>query len=113
MAVRLLSAMKRSGRTLAELVEKLPGFATASRVIPCQGNPGKVLRRLEQTGRERVGEGARVRTKNGVVFVRPAKLGRSLVLTAEAADMETADELCGELQQKLDMLLLDKGGEKK
>ena len=36
-----------------------------------------------------------------------------LVLTAEAADMETADELCGELQQKLDMLLLDKGGEKK
>lgn len=43
MAVRLLSAMKRSGRTLAELVEKLPGFATASRVIPCQGNPGKVL----------------------------------------------------------------------
>ena len=113
MAVRLLSAMKRSGRTLAELVEKLPGFATASRVIPCQGNPGKALRRLEQTGRERVGEGARVRTKNGVVFVRPAKLGRSLVLTAEAADMETADELCGELQQKLDMLLLDKGGEKK
>lgn len=113
MAVRLLSAMKRSGRSLPQLLRQLPDFATASRVVPCADNPGRVLRRLARDEQERVGEGARVRTKNGVIFVRPAKLGRSLILTAEAADMETADELCGELQQKLDMLLLDNGREKK
>ena len=62
---------------------------------------------------EGIGEGTRLRTKNGVIFVRPTKLGSELILTAEAADMESAAELCGELEKKLDALLLDIDREKK
>ncbi len=57
MAVRLLSAMKRSGRSLQQLLRQLPDFATTSRIVPCADNPGRVLRRLAQDGQEHVGEG--------------------------------------------------------
>ncbi|MCI8553518.1 MAG: NTP transferase domain-containing protein [Clostridiales bacterium] len=113
MAVRLLNRMKQERRTLTGLMERLPVFAVTSRTVDCRENPGRVLRRLADGAEGTPGEGTRIRTRAGVVFIRPTKLGRQLVLTAEAADMETAAELCGELEKKLDTLFLDIDREKK
>ena len=112
MAVRVLNTMKTQGATVRALLSRLPGFAVTTRTVPCEANPGRVLRRLMDDAGDRkekgVGEGARIRTKSGVLLVRPSKRGRSLILTAEAADAETASELCGELEQRLAAVFLDK-----
>lgn len=115
MAVRLLHYLKQHAVTLSDLTHRLPDFAVTTKTIGCECNPGKVIRRLagDEAARDRApGEGTRVVTDAGVVLVRPGKLGRSLTLTAEAADTEMAAELCGELEQRLGSLFLDIGGEK-
>lgn len=114
MAVRILNWMKRQNVTLAELVEQLPHFAVTTKTIPCDCNPGRVLRRIAalETTEKTMAEGTRIRLNEGAVLIRPSKLGKSLVLVAEAADTEIAAELCGELEQKLGTVFLDIGEEK-
>lgn len=111
-AVYLLSWLKRRRTTLAKVLENLPEFAVATKTIRCEGNPGRILRSLQAAGEKGPAEGTRIREKKGVVTVRPTKRGKSLVLTAEAADTEMAAELCGELEQRLQMVFLDIAGEK-
>ena len=115
-AVRLLSRMKQYHVTLEELLDRLPEFAVATRTIPCEGNPGKLLRRLAPSGARGAdaagpGEGTRVALQGGTALVRPTKSGRSLVLTAEAANTEVAEEICGWMEGRLHTLSLDIGGE--
>ena len=116
MAVRLLSWMKRYQITISDLLEELPVFAVNEKAMACPIEPAEVLRKLsEEPGSQCPGElweGTRMVRNQGVVSVRPSKLGKSLILTAEAADTETAAELCGELEQKLGSVLLDIGEEK-
>ena len=108
MAVRVLYAMKSRRLSLAELAARLPGFAVATKTIPCGANPGRLLRRFsEGSGRAEAGEGARLRLKKGTLLVRPSKRGKNLTLIAEAADTEMAAELCGELEEKLNAVSLD------
>ena len=113
MAVRLLNWLKRTRSSIGELLEELPAFAVTAKTVPCSANPRKVLQKLNGGKREsRVGEGSRIRLPSGVVLVRPSKRGKSLILVAEAADSESAAELCGELEQKLGTVFLDIGEEK-
>ena len=111
-AVYLLSWLKRRRTTLAKVLEKLPEFAVATKTIRCEGNPGRIIRGLQGRGEEGPAEGTRIREKTGVVTVRPTKRGKSLVLMAEAADTEMASELCGQLEQRLQMVFLDIAGAK-
>ncbi|HIZ20529.1 MAG TPA: NTP transferase domain-containing protein [Firmicutes bacterium] len=114
MAVKLLAYLKESGASLAGLAARLPGFAVATKTIPCDGNPGRVLRQLAEGGEPvEAGEGARIRLKKGTLLVRPSKRGKRLTLTAEAPDTETAAELCGELEEKLRTVFLDMSNETK
>lgn len=108
MAVRVLYALKARRLTLTELAARLPGFAVATRTVPCGANPGRLLRKLaEGNDRTEAGEGTRIRLKKGTLLVRPSKRGKSLTLIAEAADTELAAELCGELEEKLNAVSLD------
>ncbi len=106
MSARILYYMKQNNISLSELLRRLPGFAVATKTISCNVNPGRVLREIS-TDYEEGGEGTRIKTKNGVLFVRPSKRGKKLILIAEAADTEVAAELCGELEQKLATVFLD------
>ena len=101
-AVRLLSRMKQYHVTLAELLGRLPDFAVTTRTIPCEGNPGRILRQLRDETPEAASdgapaEGARVRLRGGTGLVRPTKAGKNLVLVAEASSAEIAEEVCGRL----------------
>lgn len=111
-AVYILSWLKKRRTTLAKVLEALPEFAVATKTIRCEGNPGRIIRELHAQAEEGPAEGTRIREKTGTVTVRPTKRGKSLVLTAEAADTEMAAELCGELEQRLQMVFLDIAGEK-
>lgn len=113
-AVRILYYLKTQQGSLKEIIARLPDFAVATKTIPCAVNPGRVLRRLSENSADgENGEGTRIRTKSGYLLVRPSKRGRSLILTAEAADTEMAAELCGELEEKLGTVFLDIDKEKK
>ncbi len=114
MAVKLLHYMKTRRLSLAELAARLPGFAVATKTIPCTDNPGRVLRRLSEGGElVETGEGARIRLKKGSLLIRPSKRGKKLTLTAEAPDTEMAAELCGELEKRLNTVFLDMSDETK
>ncbi len=111
MAVHILNWLKHNNMTLSEILGQLPSFAVASRTVACRDNPGRMLRSLGPREDEEKGEGARIRMGRGYVTVRPTKRGKSLVLTAEAPDMESAEDICGELVRRLDTVSLDIGGE--
>lgn len=107
MAIRILYYMHQSKMSLKDMLKKLPEFAIATKTVTCSVNPGRVLRQISQQGQSEGGEGTRIRTKSGNLLVRPSKRGRSLVITAEAADTEIAAEICGELEKKLASVFLD------
>ncbi len=114
MAVRILHYLKSHRLGLRELASRLPGFAVATKTVPCAGNPGRLLRRLSEGGEAvEAGEGTRIRMAKGSLLVRPSKRGKSLTLTAEAADTELAAELCGMLEEKLHTVFLDMSDETK
>lgn len=107
-AVRLLHRMRQRRVSLSELLSRLPEFAVSSKTIPCEGNPGKILRHLAPDEASRsAGEGTRLRLRGGRALVRPSKSGRHLVLVTEAANAEIAEELCGRLEGQLHTVALD------
>lgn len=112
MAIRLLSALRRDRTPLSSLLSELPRFSVVSKSIPCHVNPGRVLLRLRQEDRSDVcAEGTRLTLSGGKGYIRPSKLGKNLLLTVEATEAETAEELCGGLEQKLASVFLDIGEE--
>lgn len=111
MAVQLLYLLHIRGESLRDMAARLPQFAVSSRVVSCRVNPGRVLQRLSSNSGETVGEGVCLRTAGGVCQVRPSKRGKTLILSAEAADAEIADELCGQLENRLQTVFLDIGSQ--
>lgn len=111
-AVRILTRMKQYHVTLSELLARLPDFAVATRTIPCEGNPGKILHELQAGERSAVAEGARIQMQGGTAFVRPSKSGKNLVLVTEAVNTEIAEELCGRLEERLHTVSLDIASQK-
>jgi len=99
-AIRILHYMKTTGQTLSTLVSRLPNFAVTTKTVECTVNPGSLLQHLSPK-QVQSGEGARISTKSGMILVRPSKRGKSLILTAEAADAELAAELCTEMEQQI------------
>lgn len=102
MAVHILNWLKQHRTALMDVVQQLPHFAVATRTIPCDGNPGKVLRQLKAEEKE-----AYTRSEGERTSIRPSKRGKSLHLVAEAADMEAAEEICGQLEERVRAVLLD------
>lgn len=100
-ALRILSYVKKRNRTLAEIAKSLPRFAVAVKAIRCNENPGKLLRRLLPEKVLQPAEGVLLSRANGRVLLSPSKRGKGLKILAEAADMETAGELCAEVESKL------------
>ena len=77
LALRLLSILKRSGGSLAELESQLPGFAVVSRTVAGNVPAGMVLH-----------------FSKGELLLRPEGGKNGVFLSAECRDAETAAELC-------------------
>ena len=110
MAIRILCAISRDSCTLPELLKELPAFSVISRSVCCSDETEARFQAFcREEGLSAAEEnGARVRRDNGTVVIRPSRSGKLLLLMAEAADSETAEELCGTVAGLLGGIPLDK-----
>ena len=101
-ACRLASRLGLTGETLTHLDRDLPRFATVRGELPLRTGRGRVMGRvLENLSAAPQGEGVRLRTGQGWIYVTPISSRNALRIIAEAADMEAAAELCGAYEEKL------------
>ena len=94
-AVRICSRMAISGQKLETLVSKTPRFSAWRREVPLSSDRGRVMRALAQEhARTSSGEGLRMRTGSGWVYLTPLARRSALRIVAEGPDLELAAELC-------------------
>ena len=102
-ACRLCARLALTGERLADLDRSLPPFATLRREVSLRGQRGAVLEAVLDTdpNASLQGEVLRSRVGEGWVCLTPLSRRSALRLVAEAADMETAAELCDLYARKL------------
>lgn len=94
-AARICARMSLTGESLEALMRKTPHFSARKREIPLSADRGRVMRELaKEHSREVSGQGLRIRTGNGWVYLVPLARRKALQVVAESADMELAAELC-------------------
>jgi len=106
-AVKLLSIMKETGLSLAQLSSGLPPFYVESKsfALPC---PPSMLQKLlgerdDESAPESAREGIVLRKQGGRILITPGKSGRRVRVLAEAQSMEVAKELCEGIEKILDV----------
>jgi mannose-1-phosphate guanylyltransferase/phosphomannomutase len=94
-AIRICSRMGASGQTLAGLISKTPRFSVWKREVPLTADRGQVMQVLARTqNRQPRGEGLRLHTGGGWVYLAPLTRRAALRVMAEGPDLELAAELC-------------------
>ena len=94
-AVRICSRMAVSGQKLETLVAKTPRFSSWRREVPLVSDRGQVMQALaREHARQPTGEGLRMRTGSGWVYLTPIARRSALRVIAEGPDLELAAELC-------------------
>ena len=102
----LARAMASRRTTLAELLDGLPPFTRLHTSIPLHREPQRVLADFTTRFRraEPAGDGFRLNTADGWVYVAPKANRRALLLQADADTAELAEELCGFYRKELSHL---------
>ena len=94
-AVRVCSRMAVSGQKLEALAAKAPRFSAWRREVSLASDRGRVMQALaREHARTPTGEGLRVRTGSGWVYLTPMARRSALRIVAEGPDLELAAELC-------------------
>lgn len=94
-AVRICSRMAVSGQKLEALAAKAPRFSAWRREVSLSSDRGRVMQALaREHARTPSGEGLRMRTGNGWVYLTPMARRSALRIVAEGPDLELAAELC-------------------
>ena len=94
-AVRICARMAASGQKMEALTSKTPRFSSWRREVPLTSDRGQVMQALaREHARNPAGEGLRMRTGNGWVYLTPAARRSALRIVAEGPDLELAAELC-------------------
>lgn len=102
----LARTMARRPAALADLLDSLPPFARRRTQVPLHRDPDRVLTDFTSRFRraEPAGEGIRLSTADGWVYVAPKADRRALLLQADADTVELAEELCGFYREELSRL---------
>lgn len=108
LALKIMNHMKENKITLADMMREIPDFATKVTAYPLRQSPSGVMERL-QTIAKPAGQGVSIASGETVIRIWPEKKGKNLRISAEAADAETAEELCADFQSKIADLLDRKG----
>ena len=95
-AGRLCARMAVSGERLEHLSGKTPRFSSWKREVPLSRDRGDIMRELAaQAGKDaRMGEGLRLRSRGGWVYLVPLARRSAVRIIAEGPDLEVAAELC-------------------
>lgn len=94
-ALRICARMGTSGQTLESLMSKTPRFSVWKKEVPLTADRGRVMQALaREHARAPQGEGLRMRTGSGWVYLAPLARRSALRVVAEGPDLELAAELC-------------------
>ena len=95
-AARLCARMAATGERLEQLCAKTPRFSSWKREVPLVRDRGEIMRELTlQVGRDAVtGEGLRLHSRGGWVYLVPLSRRAAVKVVAEGPDLELAAELC-------------------
>ena len=93
-ACRICARLGQTGERLRTLVGRVPRFVRLQREVPLRRGRGEVMQSLAETGGDARGEGVRIRSGEAWIWMAPLSRRSALRVVAEAADMETAAELC-------------------
>lgn len=94
-AARICARMGVSGQRLETLISKTPRFSAWKREVPLTAHRAHVMDALARScGRPLRGEGLRLRTGGGWVWLAPLARRSALRVVAEGPDLELAAELC-------------------
>lgn len=109
----LCGHLSRSRKTFAELASSVPSFDVYSREVDCDGDKFDVMRRLSESSEEKeLVEGIRFvdRKKHWNVRILPKNDLHGFRIVAEAANSETAEEICDFYVKKIrcDKNIVDK-----
>ena len=97
---RLVKILFEENKSLKELVEEIPEFYVAKKVMTIESLPSLVSKELlKKDFKTDSGGGVTRKTKKGVVRVRNDNNGKSLKIITEAVTTELAEELCGEIEK--------------
>ncbi len=93
-ACRICAGMAVSGQRLKALINRIPRFVLRRREIPLRGSRGAIMEALAGQQAASAGEGLRLRTGEGWVYIVPLVRRSALRVIAEGYNAETAAELC-------------------
>lgn len=95
-AARLCARMGGTGERLEQLAAKTPRLVSWKREVPLSRDRGEIMRELAvQAGKGALdGEGLRLRSRGGWVYLVPLSRRSALKVVAEGPDLELAAELC-------------------
>ena len=103
LTVRVLAILKKRRQTLDALCAELPEFSLERRTFAVSFSPAK-LHAIFGDGDDTdadVREGIVLKRDGGRLLVTPDRSGRALHVLAEAANMETAAEMCSGFERVL------------
>lgn len=92
-AARICARLGQTGERLRTLEARIPRFVRLKREVPLRSGRGEVMREFAARG-EQLPEGVRIQSGAAYVYLAPLSRRAALRVIAEAADMETARELC-------------------
>ena len=100
-AARICVRLGRTGERLATLAARVPPFVVLRREVPLRRGRGEVMHDLAQRLGGEAGQGVRVSGREGVAWLSPLSRRSALLVSAEAASMEAAEELCTRCVQEV------------
>lgn len=102
-ACRICRRMGRTGESLEQLCHGLPQFATVRREVPIRTGRGRVMGGVLRSmpAARSQGEGVRLPSGDGWVYVVPSGSRSALRLIAESVSTEAAEELCAQMEKRL------------
>ncbi len=95
-AARIASRMAVTGESLGSMLKKIPRLTAQRREIPLAGGRGDVMEALAAESHQPCdgGEGIRVHSRGGWVYLAPLSRRAALQVVAEGLDMEVSSQLC-------------------
>ncbi len=109
MSAKILSYLSKKELRLCDAIAEIPDFVVISRAVPCNGNPGRLIKGLSAASSKggQITEGVVINQDNGILLVRPLKRGTGIKIFAEAFNTEIAHELCDGFETTIKDNLLD------
>ncbi|MBQ7540717.1 MAG: NTP transferase domain-containing protein [Clostridia bacterium] len=111
LCVRVLRIIKQRNMTLDALCEEIPDFYLERKTFSVSFSPSKLhdLFGAGQDADASVREGISLKRDKGRLLITPDRNGKSLHVLAEAANMETAAEMCSGFERLLSELEQQQG----